>query len=326
VKKFIYLFLLLIIFINCSDDKNPLNSSKISSFEIYFLKDTTITPYQADQENLNDLKLDSIPWISHNDIEFYDFSTHCIYLKSDKKDFFSYYDKGHFDPVLLSKPFVVCVNNIRCYLGSISSLALSMGPVGLHINEYDVWYYPKDVIHISEEWSSNEDIRSDSRIREALIQLNLYHAGLSVELQSVTIIENSDISNVQYTFNITNNDFDNLFVIDPDLMVSELFHYYTNGVTFNTPTNHIWSEYKHVQSPDPFDSWDTTWFIKLKHRESIQRSVRLKGYPPIPSGTYNCSFKFSGPDNIEKEQRVLRDSRYWIGEITSSTLLVFAKK
>ena len=55
---------------------------------------------------------------------------------------------------------------------------------------------------------------------------------------------------------ITNNDHDNLYVIDSEEMGSELFHYYTNGPCLWDYSKHTYisSEYKKVVSPDHYDS------------------------------------------------------------------------
>ena len=79
--------------------------------------------------------------------------------------------------------------------------------------------FPEDVMHISRAWSDGDDRRDNSRLKDALIALGLYHAGISINLKSVNIVDNSDTATVEYTFEITNKDQDSLFVIDPDKMV-----------------------------------------------------------------------------------------------------------
>jgi len=53
-----------------------------------------------------------------------------------------------------------------------------------------------------------------------------------VELLEILILENSDISTIQYTFRLTNTDSEDLYVFDPDKTGSSVFHYYTNGIDF----------------------------------------------------------------------------------------------
>ena len=309
--------------LSCSQDTNPVSPIYDSDFAIYFLKDSSLRTGEVNQRPLAELELAVAPWLDLKDILFYDFSTHCIYLKNDKATLFENYASGHFEPLLTDKPFVVVAGGSRCYLGSLHSGALSTRPPGPYIDELDVWYFPKDVLHISQYRLSSEEVRSDARIRDTLIRSGLFHEGLSLELNAVTVVINADTSTVQYRFTLKNNDRDPLYVIDSDRTGSELFHYYTNGVVFsreNYPS--IWSEYKTVTAPNPYDSWQPSWFTRLESNQSMQRTVTLRGYPRIPQDQYACRLTYSGPRRIDRAQRNLVDSRYWIGDIESNTFVV----
>jgi hypothetical protein len=101
---------------------------------------------------ISTLVLKKEAWLTNDDIQFYDYSSHCIYLKGEKSQFFEN-DTGKFfifNPVLINKPFVVVANGERCYVGSLHSGLLSLAPAGPYMDELDVGYYPKDVMHISE--------------------------------------------------------------------------------------------------------------------------------------------------------------------------------
>jgi hypothetical protein len=248
------------------------------SLEIFFLNDSSITGTPATQMDINQLIVRANPWITNNDIQFYDFSTHCIYLKGNKSQFFENYNGKFFmfNPLLIDKPFVVIASGERCYVGSLHSGLLSTFPRSPYMDELDVGYYPNDVMHISKSWIGSNDIRNDSRIKAVLISLGLYHGGISVNLKSINIIENADTSTVEYVFAITNNDQDNLFVLDPDKMGTERFHYFTNGIVFNGDGGKYQSSYKQVIAPDPYDSWDISWFTQLPVNATIERTVRLR--------------------------------------------------
>lgn len=196
-------------------------------------------------------------------------------------------------------------------------------PVSSNDGSHFAVYFLKDVLHFSRPRASSEDVRSDPQVRAALIRANLFHGGLGLELNSVTVVQIADISTVQYGLTLRNNDRDALYAIDPDRMGSELFHYYTNGVVFareNQPP--IWAEHKTVTPPSPHDSWQPSWFSRIKSGQSLERTVTLRGYPSIPRGQYSCYLTFSGPKRIEREQRNLTDGRYWIGEIESNVIEV----
>jgi len=223
-----------------------------------------------------------------------------------------------FSASLANRVFVVVAGGERCYTGSFHSIVLSSLPPGPYMDEIDVGCYPEDVMHISKCRIDTNDVRSDNRIKNALISLGLYHGGISIELKSVQVIENKDTSTVEYVYKITNNDQDELFVDDPDKM-GELFHYFTNGVVLQGNGTLLQSLYKKVIQPSV--DWDAAWFTEIPQGASIERTVILKGYPQIPSGNYRCYFYFRNP-HVEKENRSLSGGRIWIGETSSDTIQV----
>ncbi|MFB0516048.1 MAG: hypothetical protein ACETWG_05520, partial [Candidatus Neomarinimicrobiota bacterium] len=91
-----------------------------SDFALYFLANDSMGTYEAMQQGISRLELELEPWLSEKDIEFYDFSTHFIYLKTDKGDFFEGYDEDNrINFLLVDKPFVVVAGGSRCYIGSL---------------------------------------------------------------------------------------------------------------------------------------------------------------------------------------------------------------
>jgi hypothetical protein len=329
--KYVILILSLTIIFGCSKNSDPFSvNNEESYFCIYFLKDTTMTEQETTKMDINSLVLNDDPWLTHNDIEFYDFSTHCIYLKKDKSYFFENYGGKfyQFNPELISRPFVIVAGNERCYVGALHSGLLSMAPAGPYMNELDVGYFPADVMHISRAWSDDEDIRSNPKVEEVLIEQDLFHAGLEIELTSFQLVDNSDTSTVEYSIKIKNNDQDNLYIIDPAKMGSELFHYYTNGPhlwDYSKPL-YLYSQFKEVDSPEPYDSWNFEWFTLVKSNQSIERTILLKGYPHIPNGNYVGYMNFSNPTKITKENRYVADSRIWIGSIRSNDFQIMIQE
>lgn len=325
MKKYFGFIIILLISSVCVRNKNPLSPSDTSIFSIFLLKDPNITYQQAEEQNLDQLEIQNEPWLSSDDISMYDFSTHFMYLKNDKDSLFKDMvdDLYVFNDFLL-KPFIMVANHERIYLGCFISSLSSVGCTGPNIRDIEQLFYPTDIVPIRncdiEGWS---DDRNDSRIRSALSELNLFHAGLTVTLNSVNIIENSDTSTISYSFTIYNNDHDNLLIPDPDLMGSELFHYYTNGIDFWSSDNkYYYSQYKEVTAPNPNDNWDPSWFSELKSNHSIQRTVHLKGYPQMPAGTYRGYFKYSGPSKIDRTERINQNCRYWLGDVKSNTISI----
>ncbi|MFC1481331.1 hypothetical protein ACFL6E_03685 [Candidatus Neomarinimicrobiota bacterium] len=301
------------------DATEPVNDSE---FAIYFLADEHIIVSEALEQGIDSVVLEREPRLSAPDLEFYDFSSHCIYMKQGKNEIFHYIDAERSQLFYISMPFVVVAGNTRCYIGTFYVNASSSAPIGPYMDELDWWQYPEDVLHLSPALGAEEDVRGIDPIRENLAELDLFHSGLKIRLDSASVIGDSSIGTVQYTFTMTNNDADDLLVLDPDLMGSAQFHYFTNGVTFNYAAGHYWAENKELITPEPFDSWEPEWFIRIEAGESIQRTVQLAGYSVIPAGTYDCTLKFSNPRKIALADRKLDGARYWLGEITADDIVV----
>jgi len=302
---------------SCSLDDDPINDE----FSIYLLQNPSTNFQEAEEIGLNWVVLSDEAWLEIEDISLYDFSSHYISLKVDKESLFQgMLDEGHMFNFLV-KPFVIIAGEQRIAFGSFISSYSSIMTSGPHIYDLENLFLPSDILFIHRDGAAEIDIRNDERIKDALIAGDVYHAGIKVELTAVEIIDNSDTATVRYSFVIKNNDSDNLFVPDPDLMGTDLFHYYTNGVELRDSDHHYYySQYKITSPPEPHDSWDTEWFVKLETGASISRSVELKGYPQFPDGTYNCYFKYAGPSKIALGDRIIQDGRYWIGETETNNI------
>ena len=315
-----YLIISLTLFVilsSCSLDDDPISDD----FSIYLLKNSGTTFQEAEEIGLNEVKLGDEPWLELEDISLYDFSSHYISLKIDKESLFQgMLDEGDMFNFLV-KPFVIVSDNQRITFGSFISSYSSTMSAGPHIYDLENWFLPTDILRIHRDGVAENDVRSDRRIKDALIAGNVYHAGIELELMEVEILDNSDTATVRYSFDIKNNDSDDLFVADPDLMGTELFHYYTNGVHFRgNDQSYYYSQYKKVSPPDPHDSWQSEWFVKIESGDKISRTVVLKGYPKFSNDTYRCYFYFSGPTRIALTERVFQDGRYWLGEIESNSV------
>ena len=83
MKAYYFIFCLLLLSIGCQD--NVTNPTEDSTFGIYLLKNRTLNIQDIQNFNINELELESTPWLASTDIDFYDYSSHCIYLKKDYK-------------------------------------------------------------------------------------------------------------------------------------------------------------------------------------------------------------------------------------------------
>lgn len=316
MKLYYFLICFSLILAGCQKNSSSVEPAGNSAFSIYLLKDHSILLSDILDTNINDLVLADTPCIAPEDVNFYDYSCHCIYLKKNKDALLNI----KADIKMNDQPFVVCANNKRCYVGTFHSSAMSSVPIKPYICEHDLMYYAPDVLHISQARNDNEDTRNNFLVANDLRKSNKLHEGLLLAIKNVTIISNHDTAVVKYSFTITNNDKDNLYILDPDKMGSELFHYFTNGIIFSSSDKMIGPDYKKTEQPEPFTNWDKEWFTKISSSSTIMRTVTLKGYPHIPAGTYNCSFTFSNPTNIDSGSRILSDGRYWIGSIQSKAV------
>lgn len=328
IKSITFLLIILIAFFISNSCTCPTRSDIEHNFAIYLLKDFSVEIYDILDTPLSELELEDEPWLSSDDIDFYDFSTHCIYLKKEVKSLFNESIDVLFPRSWWEKTFIVCADKQKIYKGFFHPGPSSLWAFDIpHISDtYQFAFYPKDVLKI--EWHQSSvvpnDIRKDNQIREALIEAGSFHEGIDINLISVGIVENADTSTIKYKFEIINNDSDNLYVIDPAKTGSSLFHWWTNGVILkNTETNkHFGSDLKQVTHLDPILRWEPEWFTKINSGQSIEREIELKGYERIPEGNYLCSFNYSGPTKIEKENRYTNDGRYWLGAVSSNTIKI----
>ncbi len=323
-KNFFYLLFFVFMFLiqNCADPVlDP--AYQQPEFGLYLFRNETIETSDIQDDPLDSMILQNEPWLSLEDIAFYDYSAHCIYLKKDKESFEHEFLHNN------GTPFIPVVNGEKCYLGSFwSNLSSSSIPHSIPRIEGMEWssMYPEDVIHIKRSiaWESDNvaDLRFDESIKNALIGSGKYCGGLKVELVNVVVLSNSDTSAVKYTVKISNNDQDDLYVPDPVKMGGYYF-YYTNGLCMRRLDLQEGQDYQlrsiYSKSPDPYDSWDFEWFTRIESGESITREYTILVDECIESGEYECKLWYEGPTNIDKETRTRPDGRIWIGRIWSSS-------
>ena len=131
------LLILLIITVRCSKDEFPIANDKYD-FAIYLLKNQNLkigdilTKALADQDSieLSKIEIQDHPWLTNEDIDFYDFSSHLIYLKQDRSKFLPDQVDLGFPISWWDKPFIVLANGHRRYVGIFSSsLSTNKWPV-----------------------------------------------------------------------------------------------------------------------------------------------------------------------------------------------------
>ena len=256
------------------------------------------------------LKMGDNTIVCTSDIDFYDISTHMIYLK--KK--ISYLEEVGYDSGILS----VNVNKDEIYQCSIHSSLSSFLPQGVFI--WGPPFVKEDIIRFSFMQFLNEkfeptvkDPRNDERIIAALKKYKQYHEGLHCELQSC------DYSNGKLVLNIVlyNPDTFNYYYLDINKMGLGLFHYYTNGPTFwDIQYTKSYSHQETVIQPNPWDSWKKEWLSLIKSGERKKISITYTKFDKMPAGKYKMSFAFPGLDIVKSQKElVLKDGRIQMGGI-----------
>ena len=255
------------------------------------------------------LKMGDNSIVTVSDIDFYDISTHMIYLKKEVPYLKNLSQGGSMS---------VNVNDDEIYTCSFHSLLLSSLPEGEYIS-CNPSFYPDDIISISfmQFIDSNgkpqfTDHRSDKRIIAALKKYRLYHEGLRCEIQSANISNGKIVLNIE----LSNPDTFDYYFLDPDKMGIGLFHYFTNGLYFwNDSYTKTFTHQETVIHPVPWDSWDKGWLSQIRSGERKNISITYQHFDIIPAGNYKMFFCFPDIFWISKKDRMLKDGRIWMGSI-----------
>jgi hypothetical protein len=253
---------------------------------------------------------DSIVY-NYNQIDFYDFSSHLVYLKDGNT--FSYSKEG---------TFKVFANKTEIYSGKI--ITMVSGTIGdspvieCAPSFFGDYIIPISFYQITDSTGKllNNDPRGDSRIIVALKKYNQYFKGLSCTIDTINFISNT---NATVSLVLTNNDNVNYYYLDPEKMGNNLFHYFTNGLyTFdnnNYGFNYFFNK-DSVESPKPYiSSWDKNWLSLLKSKESTKITISYNNFKPLSKGTYNMFFDFPGLSWVEKKTLQQENGRIWLGNL-----------
>jgi hypothetical protein len=294
MKDFLVL-VVIVLLCSCSDEYTEyINSGE--GINIYVVKDGQIERSKTDVD-IKTLELEKTPWVRNSEIEFYDWSSHMFYLKKEK-------EREKFGGLY----FVVKEDNHPLFLGYFAfpySSSLSYYPSVL---AWDNYFYTDYIIELGGFGGFHKDIlNKNTEFRNALKKEEFFREGISVDLLSV-VKKNS--TTVEYTFEVTNLDSENISVLDPDKIDSKYFHYLTNGVTFTKGNDHYSSDF---QSESHSGGIPQEWFIILKPGERNICSVELSGFSEIPEGLVRCRFSFPGhhPKNANWDKG---NGRYWLGD------------
>lgn len=291
---------------------------KISTIVITAIAAMTLTRGCENNENNSDSRIkggfsliinDSITYNS-NSIEFYDLSSHLIYLENGNS--FAFSDHGKFS---------VLIGTDEIYSGNMHPRFSSSIPVGPYIPCSPTFY--NDYIipvgfnqFVDNKKSSNDDLRNDPRIIETLKKYNQLKKGLSSKILSIQKIFGNSI---KITLELNNLDSENLLILDPDKMGAELFHYYTNGLILKDAQNNTYSHNLTIEKPESNDLWKRDWLSAITGHQAKTISIVYNDFDFLPKGEYTAKFNFPGlRSQVEKNELYQHNGRIWLGKLNIS--------
>lgn len=248
--------------------------------------------------------------MNHNDFEYYDYSTHLIYM---------YNNKSFTKDINEIGSFTVYADGVEIYSGQtlpMYSSILSSGPViRSHPLFYRDYIIPIEFGQIIDSLGNvTPDPREDVRIIEALQKYDQYHSGLSCEINSV---QYSTQNNVTIELQLSNNDSFNYYYLDPNKMGVSLFHYFTNGLFIKDFTNKKAFTHKiEIIHPETWDTWKTEWLSLIKSNETKIITITYDSFENVLSGQYKATFEFPGLSHqVGKDDIQQNNGKIWLGEL-----------
>lgn len=245
-----------------------------------------------------------------SDIEYYDFSTHIIYLKENNRL------AGDFDKLQGAR---ILVNGTEIYSLKIHDLYLSSFPTGPHIiRRMDTF---GDFAFRISNFNSNsgysiefQDPRNDPRLIAVLKKHGKYRAGLSIETASISLQEKE----VRFRLKLRNQDNHSYYHFDPKKMGDGLFHFFTNGLFF-FDSQQMEYQYNKIQfeQPESFQNWSLDWMSIINGNETKTFEF-IYHYDNVPTGMdLRFSFSFPSQELIIRQRNDLEqeEGRIWMGSV-----------
>lgn len=303
--KNIFLLLIILALSSCKhDDIEVLHRGDGTQISIYLVKEGEVDFHEYDID-INSLELEKTPWVKSSDIDFYDWSSHSFYLKKEV-------EKGE----LSGRHFVVCADNEPLFVGIFWPMYMSSLPMIPAILPEDDWFTPKDVVRFSQfGFFRPGELDENTEFKQKIIAAGISRNGIKVELTS---LKESGSHSVKYTFEVTNIDSENIYVLDPEKMGESRFHYYSNGVSLKKDDMYYWPSGFETTASEEIKS---TWYYKLMPGRSITRTVTIDGFDSLPSGQVEATFRFPGTSLKETGSWKKKDGRIWIGDYYTETEL-----
>jgi hypothetical protein len=240
--------------------------------------------------------------LTESDIEFYDSSTYTYFLKS------------HLNTETPISDFKVKLNNDSILGGVLHSCALSsMPPTPYFIS--DCFFSGRDIITIG-HYGNGENVRNDSRIINSLKENNLFRQGLSCQIDSISVIESENQTDVVCSITISNHDNTSYYIPDLNKMGEEYYTDYTGGLSFSNTTTGLSSFIKDSNSSRQRDDINIEDLSILEPKSSVSYTYKSRNYYAIPEGEYKVRVRFYGIVYTANEFELNQENgRIWVGEL-----------
>jgi hypothetical protein len=247
------------------------------------------------------------------DIEFYDSSTHILFLKDKLKiDYMS-----GTSPNIEYAKFTINVDNDVIFQGLIYPSLNTRVPDGYHIPSNTLSTFESDILKFHYSGINTQDARNDHRIINAFEKSHLLNAGISCTIDSICVCSYID-STVKCTFTIRNNDDINYYIPDPGKMEVQKFNtFFGDLVITNKETHKYHSPTTDKISPD----WDYTMkdLSLLEEKCRITFTYTLSLIPKIDKGSYEARLRFYTFSTLIRFDYLTmslsqENGRVWIGE------------
>jgi len=245
----------------------------------------------------------------YSDIEMYDSSAHILYFKTNHSEF------DDFDYSCIA-PFILYVDGDTIYKGDLWPTSYGLKPTGAYIQTCPLKLQNYALL-LKKKKKDESDLRNVICIINALENLNLLHSGLMIVTDSLKIKS----TQVDFTFTITNKDQSPLLILDPDKMGINLFHYFTNGLSFQLSPEYPFITVG-VPHESPSTAWDVNWMTKLDPGSSKTFTFNYPLTTPFDPGEYTVHFDFPGLLNIGQDHLIQDNVRIWLGEVTSTQNII----
>ncbi len=252
--------------------------------------------------------------IDQNEIGFYDFSTSLIYLMPAVSFTFSQ-NSGTFD---------VFANNQKVYSGVLLTGYSSYFPVNTSLIITKASFFGDNVIHMDFSWlngTTKLDPRKDSRIMDAMKKNDQYRAGMSCEIATLT---KNTLGKITLQLQLKNNDSEDLYYLDPGKTGTELFHYFTNGLSLRDASGQNFNSNIQALQPSPWDGWKKEWLSLIKGNETKIVTLMYDHFDSIPAGNYTATFRYPAlAFQVKKGDLYQNGTRIWLGRIDMSQTASF---